>query len=416
MLGCILTLVGAFPVHADVLSSYGVDTIKSDGNSGGYIFLGNGLTGIPSYVQIMASTTDGGNHGTGSVAIAQCPSAISLSGCFVYASMVAAGTITPNKGVVTTFFNAPTTSMQSTAYYYISFSAMSNAKNYGSADGSSLPGVWCKNITDPTACTIPNTDANITKAWFVLGSSDTVPLQAQVYEVLEPDQFEVTASSDVTIEFTYLNTNYDKVGIEVIDQSNNLLVLQTGEQNAVQSGLYSYGNVLSLTANHAYRIRGYLRSTAGTSTTIYGPYRDFSTVSDQFFTATSTLINVSQVTNDNATTSLGTAFEAFGNFPSYISNKVPFGYIWEIRDIFRNAATTSSVYGELAVDFDAMSLATGTKDWLPSRVVFFGTTTVTTYLTGTILGAFNLLSSAALIILWLMYVYKRTLSIITPAT
>jgi len=225
-------------------------------------------------------------------------------------------------------------------------------------------------------------------------------LQEQVYEILEPDQFEVTTDANPVIQFNYLNLNeLSIVGVEVIDQSNNNLILRTGETTASSNTTDQYSRILSLNENHAYRIRGYLRNASSTRV-VFGPYRDFSTVSDQFFNASSTLINLTgnAITEQNASSTLISVLNSISNAPAILSRKIPFGYFYDIKDILTTTANaTGTTFQAVSINFSAGTSSLASSTLLNIGIVeVFSINTVKHFMNPTLLALFRNLAAAAL--------------------
>jgi len=120
--------------------------------------------------------------------------------------------------------------------------------------------------------------------------------------------------------------------------------------------------------------------------------------------------NLLGINDSNASSSLATGsagFNAFTAIPTFLSERVPFGYLWDIRDIFVNAATSSSDFGTLSFDYSDTRISTGTRSWLPGNLVVFSTSTVTSLISPSLLAAFNSLVSASLMVGWLIYAFYR---------
>jgi len=249
---------------------------------------------------------------------------------------------------------------------------------------------------------------------YTLYTVDVIPLQAQVYGFTSPSQFQVTSSATIPVSFTYLNTTvYNKVGVQILDQSNMDLLLNTGETNSTQNGLYTYSNILSLTANHAYRMRGYLKNSTS-SAIIYGPYRDFSTITDQFFNASSTLIDISQITEQNASNTLSGGLNSFlALSPSFFADRFPFNWIFDIAgQLDALSVGTTTDFFDFGVTFAPVQGATTTGlNILPTRWSFLSTTTISTYLGETTRNTFRNLAGFAMILGWLFYMFKRVTSL-----
>jgi len=124
------------------------------------------------------------------------------------------------------------------------------------------------------------------------------------------------------------------------------------------------------------------------------------------------VINETLGINDaTASSTASNKFAAFTNFPAYLANRVPFGYLWSIRDIYNNAATTTSAYGGISLDLSNLAVSSSTAVWLAGARISFSTTTVAYYFGASNLDTFNALASAG-IIMGLMYnMYKRILRV-----
>jgi len=273
---------------------------------------------------------------------------------------------------------------------------------------------------------VPNYSSNAIAYWLTTSANDFawvltdqnanyVALQPQVFAFSSPTQFSVSSTVNPLVGFQYLNTDtYDEVGVEVTDQTNNKLSVLTGIQTARLNEQASYSAVLGLVANHAYRLRGVLLSSAASSSPTYGPYVDFSTISDQFFTGSSTLINFNNITESNASTSTSEGINGFAIIPSYFGSRVPFGYIYVIYNAWNSVSTSSAQFASLTVDYSALAVSSSSKAWLPPSITFFSTTTVTAYLGVTNLALLNALATATIAVTWAMAVKRRTTNVVKP--
>jgi len=126
--------------------------------------------------------------------------------------------------------------------------------------------------------------------------------------------------------------------------------------------------------------------------------------------SSSILTQLSNVTESNASTTLATGsagFNAFAGLTNYFQTRVPFGYIWDIRDLFVAAPTTTSDFGTVRFDFTSTNISTNTRAYLPGNLAVFSTSTVTSLLSPSILAAFNSLISASIFVGWLVYAFYR---------
>jgi len=349
---CFATLGSFSFAKAEIITSNTLDnSVVSTSVGPTYQTLPLGTTGVPSYMQFYASTTNALPENLGSLNIISC-STTSLSSCYVYATLASAVNVSATKGLVTAFITA-TTTMNPSRYHYINFPSITYSRFYGSTSSNYTGGVTCTNLAAADTCSF---QANVKGLWFVLGGTELEQLQAAVYEIDNITEYETLSSTNVPVSFSYLNTDMAEVGVEMIDVTNNQLVLRTNVQTANQNGVYDYGSLLSLTTGHGYRIRGFLQSTA-TSSRVYGPYRSFSVGSEQFFSGN--LLDIETINDNNATSSARTSFSQYFNIVSVLANRVPICYAWDIRDAYNNAATSTTVFAGRSYGFGGFSIRHG---------------------------------------------------------
>jgi len=223
-------------------------------------------------------------------------------------------------------------------------------------------------------------------------------------------------------------------GIQLVD----LTTAQTIDTSAytvtnLSSGAKTYTKSITLTENHRYQWRAFLLTTSGY---IYSSYYYFNTgVStpegnatssfygfiDEFINGTDAGSIISNFINNgdfnseaNAATSTSGGIASFGNIPSYFAQRIPIGYVYDIYDIWNNVSTSTDEFGALSIDFDSLDLPTSTRSWLPGEIVFFSTSTVTSYVDDTLLDLLNTLASSVIAISWAMYIFRSATTIIKP--
>jgi len=123
--------------------------------------------------------------------------------------------------------------------------------------------------------------------------------------------------------------------------------------------------------------------------------------------AQSVLNTITGVNDDNATSTLTTSVGGWANIPAFFAQKVPWGYAFDIAEVYDNVSTSTSDFSAIVFDFTDTRISTGTRAWLPGRITVFSTSTVTTYLSEDALNALNTLAAAAGWIGAAMYWFRR---------
>jgi len=123
--------------------------------------------------------------------------------------------------------------------------------------------------------------------------------------------------------------------------------------------------------------------------------------------AQSVINTILGLNDDNATSTLTGAAGGWTNIPSYFAEKVPWGYLFDIADVYQSLSTTTSDFSEVAFDFSDTRISTGTRGWLPGRIVVFSTSTVTSYLPTSTMDALNTLAAAVGWITAIGYWFRR---------
>jgi len=130
------------------------------------------------------------------------------------------------------------------------------------------------------------------------------------------------------------------------------------------------------------------------------------------------LNNLTLITDANASSTLATGnagLNAFTGITAFLQSRVPFGYVWSIRDLFVNAATTSTDFGTLRFDYSDTRISTTTRAFLPGNLAVLSTSTVTSLFTPSLLAAFNSVISASILVGWLIFAFNRIKGQIVPA-
>jgi len=124
------------------------------------------------------------------------------------------------------------------------------------------------------------------------------------------------------------------------------------------------------------------------------------------------VMNALTALNDtNATTTASANVSKWVNIPGYFANKVPWGYIFSIRDAYKNAATSTGDPGTIYLDFNDTRISTGTRSYLPGKIAVFSTSTIGYYFNGIALDGANTLLAAAGWIMALTYWYRRAVAV-----
>jgi len=413
IIATVILSLGSFSfVAADTtISSYTGSVVTRSNNltSGDYIALGTGMTGVPTYFQVYASSSTQVPVQINPLLIA-CSSSSTLSGCYVFATNDGFPTIATAAGIVTTFLTA-TTTMRSDFYYYMNMGAVQSGTSFAYYGDSTtgIPGKFCTNIETPITCSFE--DSLLKRTWFVLGGDVVVQQPSYFEDIQQPYQLEVTATGVVPVSVFYYNIDgYDTVGLQVVDQSNNHLVVNTAEQSAIQDVLSLYATNLSLTANHAYRLRPYMRLSSSSSTPyLYGQYRDFSTVSDQFFNGS--LANIITVNENSASSTLELFVNNVFNLQYVMAQKYPFNYFFEIaRTLNTLSIGTSTAAYTFVMPFSGAYVHTATSSLLailPASWDVITSDTIATYYPDSLRIFFRTLLYVTMTVAWGLAMFTR---------
>lgn len=121
---------------------------------------------------------------------------------------------------------------------------------------------------------------------------------------------------------------------------------------------------------------------------------------------------LSSFTDGNASSSLTTEVGSFAKLGDYVITRAPFGYLPQIYQIYATAATSSTQFSAISLDFTATSISTSTRSYLPGNLVVLSTSTVASYFGTNNLSTFNTLVSATLYVSLLYYIFRRTSGLI----
>jgi len=400
-------------VSAAVIADQQVSTTQTASTQvNWYQGLGTGLSGSLNYIQLTANSSGGG---TFYVRIQQCDDAAYSVNCTAFYNGSASTQSLTGAKTQFTFITTSQPVFVLSKYYYLWTDGGTLINLWGSSSNVYSGGILCRAL-NPTSATTCNgggpADGAVADAAFSVGSVDVVALQPQVNPITTPTQFQVTATENVSVSFTYLNTTlYDIVGTEIIDQTNNHLLLDTGEQIAQMNTTATYNAILGLTQNHAYRVRGYMRNSATSTFRTYNAYVDFSTVSDQFFNASSTLINITNINDANASSTAQNIFTKFWNIQNIIQAKFPFNYLFEIGNalnILSYGTSTTAWTFSLPLNYGS---STSPFNFLPSTWDVITPTTLAVYYPDSIRLFFRTLAGLLLTVGWGLMMFNRARSL-----
>jgi len=238
---------------------------------------------------------------------------------------------------------------------------------------------------------------------------------------LSPTQASTTATTQVRYSFNYHAAAAQNINSYAVffrdDTTGTTIGPITG---SASSGDHNVSNTITLTALHRYTWQAYICNSSGTC---YGGPAPFFWVqgnggfllSSISGSTTPGVINYeqyydyTQINEGNASSSLSSTIGSFFNLPALLSDRVPFGWIYQIRDAYDEAlaSSTGSDPGSVILDFGSADLSTSTRAILPEPITLFSTSTVTEYFPPTALAALNLLVSASLYLLFGGYVFRK---------
>jgi len=118
--------------------------------------------------------------------------------------------------------------------------------------------------------------------------------------------------------------------------------------------------------------------------------------------AQSVIDQITGINDNNATSTITGNVGGWANIPAFFAKKVPWGYAFDIAEVYDNLSTSTSEFSAIVFDFTDTRISTGTRSWLPGRITVFSTSTVTYYLTTNTLNALNTLAAA---IGWMLAAY-----------
>lgn len=193
-----------------------------------------------------------------------------------------------------------------------------------------------------------------------------------------------TPSTTVDWEFDYYNAcveGYDVAGVEIQDVTNGFDYAPV-EQDITSCGGDTYTHTFNFPSGASLLYRNYLRDTSTTtpSPKLYG-----------------SLVGLVNIVSGNpnitpylstSTTASTTAFFDFINVPYLLQSRKPFSYIYQISVLLSDVgSTTADTAGSVAYDFG--TYASGTPLASIGSVTLFSTSTVTHFLSPTLLALFR---------------------------
>jgi len=265
----------------------------------------------------------------------------------------------------------------------------------------------------------------------VYGAQNTA---SRIQAIISPAQQSYSTNA-IVFSYTYYSgyPTVSTAGVQLQDLTLSQTINTTSiVSTTTSSGSQTYAKSLLLSSNHSYRWRAVLVTSAGNQ---YSGWRLFDTGQLAPVPGASSTLdylssffqgsiigealngdNFGTINDTNSGSSTQTGINAFQNVASYLSNRVPIGYIWDIRDIYQAAATSSTTFAALKYDFGNSNISSTTKTWLPSTITILSTSTVTYYLSGSTLDLFNALVTAMLWVSFLWVVFKRGKAALTPSS
>jgi len=406
------TFTGAFPTFA-LSIIYGQSSFNQSTNAitSGQLTgqqLGTGLTGIVnsiSFWSIKNGATGAGvlNYGFYSGTNADCTAGTAV----VQANMSydptgqSVGAITENNVVLSTAH-----SLDPTKYYCITAATTYSNILLGGTSGNTYSNGICSRVVDGSGSANCGSAVDLK---FALYGTQTTSDTSYVSTVV-PANASTTASTRVNIGFSYHARAADNINSYIYSLTDLTITNNITLTGTASTGDNSVSQNITLSSGHTYLASAGICS--DTSGICYGgPTNQFNVVSGTFSVgttyATSSVIgtipngtipfnNINVIDDTNSTTSAQTGLMAFFNLPALMASRVPFGYLWDIRDLFNNATTTTNSFSAVYFDFGATSLSSSTKAILPSRLEVFSTTSVRYFLPDALFLPFYALSTAAI--------------------
>jgi len=419
--------VGVFsiPVYADTtMYSQTASThdtgFLTNNNSGptSVQYLGTGLSGDINEVSIMAAFGSTGN--TWHVDIISCTSSS-------YASCPGSqtnwqGEFTPTASTTTQYFVDHVGSfdvpMIASRYYWMQIYK-------GTADGQTIK------LYGTTSNLYTNGDCfrfvggssqacggSLNDIFFLINGVQTAYDTSYTSNII-PTNASTTQSTTVQTGFSYhavASQNINSYILSINDTTVSQNITLTG---TAATGDATISRTLTLTSGHQYIITAAICNSSGTC--YGGPSNYFSVVNSSFgigttystssitaqppYVDTSALqlpeivdsidVNATTTSESDQSTFLQ-GLGSFVNIPALISRKLPFGYFWDIRDIYDAASTSSTAVAAVSFDFSDTSISTGTRAWMPGNIIVLSSTTVWSYIPTGVRDTFFLLVNAAI--------------------
>jgi len=418
--GVLFSVAGAFPVYADTLSSMTISSTHENNSGGSHVYtirLGSGLTGLVSEISTMFAITNRASATAVGLQLQECTDNTYFS-CTDPGGGTPQVTAVSGNIAVTQYFTSlnNAVNLNSAKYYQIVLSFSGGVTTdtfdvYGSATN-----------TNQSSCLQSSGSwSSLSECFYILNGVNT-DTDTSFTSGLSPVQASTTASTNVNFTFSYhavASHNISEYAIFIRDDTTNSTIGPiTG---SASSGDHNVSRNITLTSLHRYTWQAYICNSSGTC--YGGPAPFFYVVGNGGFlytptftgTGTPPVINydqyfdASQISESNSTSSLPTTIGSFFNIPAILASRVPFGWIYQLKESYDGAfaSSTATSTASVVLDFDSIDIATGTRDILGHDLVLFSTSTVTQFFPPTVLVIFNALGSAALYLTLAGYVFRR---------
>lgn len=197
-----------------------------------------------------------------------------------------------------------------------------------------------------------------------------------------------TASTNVNFKWTGYNTGqegYDKIGVEIRNVTAGITVVPTLQDSAF-TGTVTYDQDYTLTTGQGYLWRPFFTNTA--SSTVPNKNGEWVGMIDIVTTSAST--SCGSLCGDSESSSF---LFAFLDVPTLLKTKVPFSYVYEFSGIIGGySEITASDVSEITVSFSGSTTPPALSATFDD-ITLFSTSTVTHFLSPTLLALMKLLLS-----------------------
>jgi len=219
-----------------------------------------------------------------------------------------------------------------------------------------------------------------------------------------------SSSTPVTFSANYFYdciTPYDLVNFEFKDLTIGEQSFNTPPNTINACGQSNLMSSVNLVTTHQYLWRPVMYSTTASSTTIYGNYYSFLATSTPNWTQLPQFVNGTVGTSTLLDT---TNFLSFINIPNLLTTKIPFGYIFEVKDVIFNAISTTTA-SSIPTGTISIPWPTGTHGATTSMSVdLFSTSTITYFLGPTNLSYIRGMMVAIIYISGMFWIYRMILT------